>query len=244
MTRRAGAAKETPFPPKGFEALDAVVLVERLKYLILLILSLTVHEFMHAWSAWKLGDDTAARMGRLTLNPIPHLDLFGTILFPLLGMPIGWAKPVPVQPRLFTRRFSMGTGDIIVSAAGPLANLGLAILAAVAFGLVRRLAPEATAPGAGVTELLTGLMLVNCGLMVFNLLPVPPLDGGHVAGNLVPYRYRGAWEAFARYAPMILLGLVLLGGATGSSIVWRVLGPPVIFMYRLLGHASDLIAYI
>jgi Zn-dependent protease len=223
--------------------LDAVVLVERLKYLILLILSLTVHEFMHAWSAWKLGDDTAARMGRLTLNPIPHLDLFGTIIFPLLGMPIGWAKPVPVQPSRFSRKIGMAAGDILVSAAGPLANLGLAVISAVAFGLVRRFAPEATAPGGGVTELLTGLMLVNCGLMVFNLLPIPPLDGGHVAANLVPYRYRNAWDSFARYAPMVLLGLVLLGGATGTSVIWRVVGPPVIFVYRLLGYASDLIAF-
>jgi len=149
--------------------------------LIVLVMSLTVHEFFHAYSAWRLGDDTAAREGRLTLNPIPHIDLFGTIILPLLNAPIGWAKPVPVNPARFNRKFSMGMGDIIVSAAGPLSNVALGLLAVILWGLLLRFAPELVEPGTPAQALLQRLLLVNAGLAVFNLLPIPPLDGGHVA---------------------------------------------------------------
>ena len=111
--------------------MENAVIVERVLNLIVLILSLTFHEFFHAWSAWRLGDDTAARMGRLTLNPIPHVGLFGTILLPLMNAPVGWAKPTPVVPSRFRRGVTMSTGDIIVSAAGPLSNLLLGLVAAL-----------------------------------------------------------------------------------------------------------------
>jgi Zn-dependent protease len=197
--------------------------------LIVLVLSLTVHEFFHAFSAWKLGDDTAARMGRLTLNPIPHIDPIGTLLLPLLGAPIGWAKPVPVNPARFHRGVSMGTGDIIVSVAGPLSNLALGLLCAVAFGLMIRFAPEAVDYGTPAHALLVRLMLVNAGLALFNILPIPPLDGGHVAGNLVPYRHRDAWDRYAQVAPFILLALVMLQ-QTNYPVLSIVLGPPRAFV--------------
>src|SRR4051812_7061061 len=97
-------------------------MMERAMDLIPLVLSLTVHEFSHAWSAWLLGDDTAALQGRMTLNPIVHIDPVGTFLLPLLGIPFGWAKPVPVNPLRFTRRFSMSTGMMITAVAGPASN--------------------------------------------------------------------------------------------------------------------------
>jgi Zn-dependent protease len=161
--------------------------------LIVLVLSLTVHEFFHAWSAWRLGDDTAARMGRLTLNPVPHIDPIGTLLLPLMGAPIGWAKPVPVNPANFRRGISMSTGDTLVSMAGPLSNLGLGLLAAVVFGLLARFSPGSIGAGTPAAGLLARLMLVNAGLALFNLLPIPPLDGGHVAANHMPLRWRAGW---------------------------------------------------
>ena len=111
-------------------------------FLVPLILSLTVHEYAHARVAYLLGDDTAARHGRMTLNPIPHIDLIGTILIPIIaawagGLPlIGWAKPVPVMPVRYTRKLSMHTGDMIVSVAGPLSNLILATLSMVALRII------------------------------------------------------------------------------------------------------------
>jgi len=189
---------------------------------IVLVLSLTVHEFFHAWTAWKLGDDTAARMGRLTLNPIPHIDLFGTILLPLLNAPIGWAKPVPVNPARFTRKISMEAGDILVSAAGPLSNLGLGLLSAVVYGLLLRFAPDVVARGSAGSALLIRLMFINAGLMLFNLLPIPPLDGGHVAAGLMPTAWRPAWERYAQVAPWILMALVVFG----SGVLGTVLAAP------------------
>ena len=109
--------------------------------LIPLLLSLTVHEWAHAWSAYRLGDDTASMQGRLTLNPIAHIDPVGTLVLPLLGIPFGWAKPVPVNPTRFRRGVNMSTGMIITAAAGPLSNVVLALLSAVAFGLIARFSP-------------------------------------------------------------------------------------------------------
>lgn len=195
----------------------------RLLNLIVLVLSLTVHEFFHAWSAWRLGDDTAARMGRLTLNPLPHLDIFGTIILPLLNSPIGWAKPVPVNPANFRRGIRMSTGDILVSIAGPLSNLGLGLTAGVVYGLLLRWFPEVVALGTAVRALLVKLIMLNVGLAIFNIIPVPPLDGSHVVGNLIPFRLRDAWLQFARIAPIVLFGVVVLA----PGLLWRVIGPPI-----------------
>jgi Zn-dependent protease len=209
LTRPPRAAKH----PISFREvqLDQAVLLQRVMLLIPLILSLTVHEFFHAWTAWRLGDDTAARLGRLTLNPIPHIDLVGTILLPLAGIPFGWAKPVPIDTRRLRRGISMTKGNILISSAGPLSNLGLAVLASVVYALLIRWAPGTLRPGTGAGELLEVLILVNVGLAIFNLLPIPPLDGSHVAEALVPYRFRPAWEAFARVSPFLLLAFFFMG---------------------------------
>ena len=191
--------------------MDQAALLQRVMLLIPLVLSLTVHEFFHAWTAWKLGDDTAARLGRLTLNPLPHIDPLGTLLLPLMGVPFGWAKPVPVDVRRIRRGISMAKGNILISSAGPLSNLGLALVASTVYGLLARFAPDALEPGSGAAELLGILILVNVGLAIFNLLPIPPLDGSHVAEALLPYRWRPAWEIFARFSPFLLLGLIFFG---------------------------------
>ena len=199
--------------------MDQAALFERVMLLIPLILSLTVHEFFHAWTAWRLGDDTAARMGRLTLNPLPHIDFFGTILLPLLGIPFGWAKPVPVDIRKIRRGISMAKGNVIISSAGPISNIGLAVVASVAYGLLYRFAPGTLTPGQGGGELLAILIQVNVALAVFNLLPIPPLDGSHVAEALMPYRLRGLWESFSRISPFLLLAFFVFGRGllTGPS---------------------------
>jgi Zn-dependent protease len=175
--------------------------------LIPLLLSLTVHEWAHAWSAYRLGDDTAAMQGRLTLNPIAHIDLIGTLILPLFGVPFGWAKPVPVNPTRFRRGVSMSKGMIITAAAGPLANLVLAVLSAVGIGLVIRFAPQslAAASGLSVFNLLRALLTINVTLAIFNMIPIPPLDGSRIVDGLVPYGWRSQWESIVRLGPVLLV---------------------------------------
>lgn len=188
-------------------------LLSRLMLLVPLLLSLTVHEFAHAWSAWRLGDDTAARRGRLTLNPISHIDPFGTLLLPLLGVPFGWAKPVPIDPAQFTRKLSMRTGMMVTAAAGPISNILLAVLSTLAYGLLFRFSPE-TVSGRSATAALLGMMIqINVVLALFNMLPVYPLDGSRVVDGLLPARMRPAWENINRFAPFLLLGVIVFGGS-------------------------------
>ncbi|HSN91200.1 MAG TPA: site-2 protease family protein [Anaeromyxobacteraceae bacterium] len=181
-------------------------------YFVVLILSLSVHEFAHAWSAFKLGDDTAARMGRLSLNPMVHADPIGTIAFPLLGVPFGWAKPVPVNPARFRRDVSMGRGMAITAAAGPVSNVLLALACAVLLGLLVRYAPDLVGPRSAGRTLLVVAIGMNVNLALFNLLPVPPLDGSRIVDGFVPYRLRPRWEAFTAYAPFMLVAIFLFGG--------------------------------
>jgi Zn-dependent protease len=206
-------------------------LVHQLPAFIVVVLSLTVHEFAHAWTAHRLGDDTAARMGRLTLNPIPHIDLFGTILLPLILAsahlpPIGWAKPVPVNRANFKRGVRMSVGDILVSLAGPLSNLGLALLAAVALGLLARFAPDAVTKDSPGLMLPATFILVNVSLALFNIVPVPPLDGSHVLGGLLPASMQEGWNRVRMFGPLILLALIYIPVRRGGdSILFTVLAP-------------------
>jgi len=179
--------------------------------LVPLLLSLTVHEWAHAWSAYRLGDDTAERQGRLTLNPVVHIDPIGTLLLPLMGIPFGWARPVPVNPMRFRRSISMRTGMMITAAAGPASNLIIAILATVIWGLLFRFKPDWMIANHGVSMLLNITIMMNIGLALFNMLPFPPLDGSRVVDGLMPYKWRPQWEQVARFGWVGLLVAVMAG---------------------------------
>jgi Zn-dependent protease len=180
-------------------------------YLIPLVLSLTVHEFSHAWSAYLLGDDTARLQGRMTLNPLVHMDPIGTFLLPLLGIPFGWAKPVPVNPSRFTRKVSMGTGMMLTAIAGPASNALLALGCAVTYGLILRFNPEFMDQQPAIASLLFVGLQMNIALAIFNMLPIPPLDGSRVLERLVPYNLRDAWSRLAMAGPVLLLVVLSAG---------------------------------
>jgi Zn-dependent protease len=204
-------------------------LAERVMWLIPLVLSLTVHEFAHAWSAWRLGDDTASRMGRMTLNPIAHIDPIGTILLPLFSpIPFGWARPVPVNPTRFRRGVHMSTGMALTASAGPLSNVALAILAAIGYGVLLRFSPETVAPGSPASSLLRVSIAMNVNLALFNLIPVPPLDGSRVVDGLLPYQLRPQWDRVLGFAPYLLVAVFLFGG--------RLIAGPSRFVIGLLGQ--------
>jgi Zn-dependent protease len=192
-------------------------------WLPLSILSLSVHEYAHAWAAWRLGDDTAARAGRLTLNPLSHIDLLGTILLPLFSpIPFGWAKPVPVDPARFRRNVTMGKGMAITASAGPLSNVVLALLAAVGLGLAFRLAPELVEPGQALRFFLVNMVLLNVSLALFNLIPIPPLDGSRIVAWLLPFRLRATWHDLERFSPFLLIAVFMFGGRLVSGPIQAV----------------------
>ncbi len=192
--------------------MEPQALAMRVLFIIPMLLSLSVHEWAHAWSAWKLGDDTASREGRLTLNPLVHIDPLGTILLPLLGIPFGWAKPVPVNPVRFNRRVSMSTGMAITAAAGPISNLILALVCAVTMGVLMRFAPETIARTQGLFFLLMYGVQLNVGLAIFNFLPLPPLDGSRIIERFVPRQWQDSWDSFVRFGPFVLFAVIASGG--------------------------------
>lgn len=169
-----------------------------------LLMALTIHEYAHAHAAVKLGDPTPRLYGRLTLNPVAHLDPLGLIMLWLFKF--GWAKPVPINPGNF-RNWRKGT--IIVSLAGPLSNIGLAFLTAFALTLAEKLGFESNYAVA-----LTGRLIIDYNILfaVFNLLPIPPLDGSKVLAGLLPIKYGDYFERFEQYGPFLLIALVYLGG--------------------------------
>src|SRR5262245_7613912 len=185
---------------------DPIGFVQRLILQIpALLVAVTMHELSHGFVADRLGDPTARRQGRLTLNPLPHIDPLGAIAFVVAGF--GWAKPVPVNAHnLRHPRRDMA----LVAAAGPISNFLVALIGLIAFRLVGRLdaAPFLAEPAAGV---LLYVYLFNLGLGIFNLIPLPPLDGGHFLPYFLP---SGAWSLIRpleQYGPFILILLVMTG---------------------------------
>ncbi|MHC4116158.1 MAG: site-2 protease family protein [Planctomycetota bacterium] len=185
--------------------------------LSIFLLSLSVHEYAHGWVAYKCGDDTAARMGRLTLNPIAHISLFGTIILPLIAH-FGWAKPVPVNFAVLSKK-----QIFMVAAAGPASNLLLALALTMSFHVL----PLGSNPS--VAAFVSLAVLYNLILAVFNLLPIPPLDGSKMiyAGLKSPQAI-AAYGYFAQFGIFILVGFLYLGG------FYRVVWPIVEKLYVLL----------
>ena len=190
-------------------------LISRIASFIPVVLALTVHEWAHARVALHLGDDTALQQGRLTLNPLAHLDPVGTILLPLLGVPFGWAKPVPVDPSRFRPDVTMGTGLLLTAAAGPVSNLILAMLSGAALRLAAGVFALALHPAAEF--LLIRFTVINLAMAVFNLLPVPPLDGSRIVDGLIPFGWRGVWNRFSAFGVFILLAIFVAPQLFGSG---------------------------
>ena len=177
--------------------------------LSIFLVSLSVHEYAHGWMAYRFGDDTAARMGRLTLNPVAHISLFGTIILPLL-VGFGWAKPVPVNFSVLNKR-----QIFLVAAAGPASNLLIVLILAIASHVL----PLAANPLLAVFVSLA--ILYNLILAVFNLLPIPPLDGSKmVYASLQSPETIRAYGQFAKFGVFILIGFLYLGGF--GKIVWPI----------------------
>ncbi len=195
--------------------------------LFVLVVSVALHEFGHAWMADRLGDDTPRRQGRVTLNPLAHADPIGTLLLPLLGGlhgaagggggGFGWGKPVQWQPSRVRRGIKMSTANILVSIAGPGMNLLLATVCALTHVILTwqgvlsiQVQDGQFYVGGEGDKILLYVATTNFVLFFFNLLPLPPLDGGHVAQAFTPYRHRAAYDNYAKYGPFIILAVMLI----------------------------------
>jgi Zn-dependent protease len=223
---------------------------------VLLIFSLSVHECAHAWMASRLGDQTARLQGRVTLNPMYHIDPFGTLLFPAIaifgpfvglgmfsGMLIGWAKPTPVIPRNFRKIVRDGN---TVTLAGPVSNLLLVVLAMVVLIVIEHAVPggheiviftlrggllQGVNSGLQATVLLSVLaILINLSLFFFNLLPIPPLDGSHLLRNTLPYNAVQVYDRIPMWASWLLMILV------GGYILRMLIGPALALVFFVLTH--------
>jgi Zn-dependent protease len=211
-----------------FFGLTAPVIISRL---ITLVIAFTGHEFAHAWSADELGDDTPRLNGRLTLNPLSHLDPLGSLLLLVAGF--GWARPVPINPYALERRTPSGT--MLVSIAGPLSNLVMAILAAIPFraGWLDPFAgPGKFLPSA--SSFLTEFIFINLILLFFNLIPLSPLDGEKVLEYFLPAEARSTLYQLRPYGPLLLLALVFLAPLVGLDVLGTLIGWPTQQVFRLL----------
>jgi len=210
------------------------------------LLAITMHEAAHGWAAWKLGDDTAKQMGRVTFNPLAHIDPFGTVILPAIlimagGVLFGWAKPVPV---VFSRLGNPRRDMVLVAAAGPGINIGLAIVSAIGLHFVdlqRSLFDE------WVARNLINSININLLLAIFNMIPLPPLDGGRIAVGLLPYKLAVPLARLERAGLFILIGLIfilpMLGAQLGLdlNIFGWLVGGPLEFLRGILLGALGLI---
>lgn len=215
-------------------------------WVVPVLLAITLHEAAHGFVAWKLGDDTAKVMGRVTFNPLKHVDRFGTILLPALLLLIrapflfGWAKPVPVD---FSRLRNPKRDMVWVAAAGPGTNLALAFVSA----LLIHFAVLADDPLRGwLIANLTNSVLINLVLAVFNLLPIPPLDGGRIAVGLLPHPYALALARLEKWGLFLIVGILfilpMIGGQLGMrvNILSWLIGGPVDFLIRVITSLTGL----
>jgi Zn-dependent protease len=200
--------------------LDPATLISRV---LILFIALTFHEFAHAWAAYRFGDDTARLNGRLTLNPLAHLDPIGSLMLLIAGF--GWAKPVPINPYALLKRSPNGVAW--VSLAGPLSNFLLAVLAAIPL----RFHWVAVTYGNGsfptLFSFLVEFMFINLALAFFNLLPIAPLDGEKIMITVLPPVLARGLAKVSVYGPIILLGLIMLGRFSSLDFFGAVMFPTI-----------------
>ncbi len=201
-------------------------------YAIVLLTAFSVHEFAHAWTANYFGDDTPRMNGRLTLNPLAHLDLLGSLMLLIAGF--GWAKPVPVSLYALERRSP--AAPMWVALAGPLSNFFMAVLAAIPFrlGLVKAFYSSSNSLSVFLVNLLFIFLQTNLLLMIFNLLPIFPLDGEKVASYAFPPYMARVLDLIRPYGPWVLLIIILMGNFAGVNILSAILNPPLLALRRVL----------
>lgn len=200
--------------------------------MIAFVIAFSLHEWAHAFVAWRLGDDTAKNEGRLTVNPIPHIDPFGLIL--ILFGPFGWAKPVPINPLNF--RGNKRLGIVYVSAAGPLVNLVLAfffMLLYISISTSGWLVGLSDKWHFAVSYTLETCITINCGLFVFNLLPIPPLDGSKIFRFLSPRSWEPFFYKLELYGPWALLLMIFIPG-----ISTFILGTPLVLLIQTISYLA------
>ena len=211
------------------------------------LLAITLHEAAHGWVAWKLGDGTAKAMGRVTFNPLKHIDPFGTVILPAMlllsgaNFLFGWAKPVPVN---IHRLRDVKRGMVLVAAAGPISNLSMAYIAALMVHFVQYFPPTF---GNWMAENLSNALTINILLAVFNMVPLPPLDGGRVAVGLLPRSLGMLLARLEKFGLFILIGILfilpMIGNQIGVNLAvfsWLI-GAPVNFLANIIAHAAGLI---
>ncbi|OGC43257.1 hypothetical protein A2Y85_05680 [candidate division WOR-3 bacterium RBG_13_43_14] len=210
--------------------------MENFVYLVLfippLLLALTIHEYSHGYVAYRLGDPTAKLEGRLTLNPLKHIDIFGFLSF--LIFRIGWAKPVPINPYNFS---NIKKGIILTSLAGPLSNFILAI----PFGLILRFIPKDVSILNPIIIMAYGGLVYNLVLCAFNLIPIPPLDGSKILFPLLPSSTIKMQMWLERYGFVVLIALIFFDRLTGVPVLWGWIGPFVSIFGQLFGGHLPLI---
>ncbi len=199
----------------------------------ILLISLTIHEFSHGYVAYMLGDDTAKRAGRLTLNPISHIDPFGLIM--LFIARIGWAKPVPINPYNFNDQ----KRDMAISAAaGPVSNFVFAIILSVIFNLIKKADPNIIYTASGMTQFWLGMLLyailINLALGIFNLLPIPPMDGSKILGGFLSDEAYYKYTAQEQKGAQILIIILLVSFVFRLNIIGAIIMPPLNFFLNLL----------
>lgn len=210
-----------------------------------LVVAIVFHEVAHGYMAKLLGDTTAAERGRLTLNPLRHVDPVGTLLVPgallLAGAPaFGWAKPVPVnQFRLRNPRYGM----MAVALAGPASNFVLATLGAILIGVLSAINGANILEGPTVVgAALTMFLLINIFLGLFNLLPIPPFDGSHIVGGLLPDRLRFHWARLQRVGIFLLIGVIAYSWLFGTGWLVALLGPPLSIAMSFFVHIAKIVS--
>ena len=206
---------------------DIAVLIIKIT---VLLFSITIHEYAHGKMAFNCGDPTAYSLGRLTLNPLPHIDPFGAICLFLFNF--GWAKPVPINTRYFK---NIRTDIIKTSLAGPISNLILALIAGIIIRFIsihtESIVIFLKTEPMGI--FLRYMLLMNIGLGLFNLLPIPPLDGSHVLANILPFKLSLGYYKFKQYGPIILIGIILLDNIAHTGIIRAILLQPMRFLASL-----------